>query len=58
MCMYFLRKAHVGEVHSSYWDDATVKMNASNQLYVAKVSTDVLEQGSQVLILNGGTAEG
>ena len=40
------------------FDDATVKMNASNQLYVAKVSTDVLEQGSQVLILNGGTAEG
>ena len=40
------------------FDDATVKMNDSNQLYVAKVSTDVLEQGSQVLILNGGTAEG
>lgn len=28
------------------FDDTTVKMNASNQLYVAKVSTDVLEQGS------------
>lgn len=26
MCMYFLRKAHVGEVHSSYWDEKTVKM--------------------------------
>ena len=26
MCMYFLRKAHIGEVHSSYWDDETVKL--------------------------------
>lgn len=26
MCMYFLRKAHIGEVHSSYWDEKTVKM--------------------------------
>ncbi|MBQ8162787.1 MAG: aspartate--ammonia ligase [Clostridia bacterium] len=24
MCMYFLRKAHIGEVHSSYWDENTV----------------------------------
>ncbi|MBO5212181.1 MAG: aspartate--ammonia ligase [Clostridia bacterium] len=23
MCMYFLRKAHIGEVHSSYWNDET-----------------------------------
>ena len=23
MCMYFLRKAHIGEVHSSYWDEKT-----------------------------------
>lgn len=38
------------------FDDASIKMNASNQLYVAKVSTDVLEQGTQVLVLNGGTA--
>lgn len=38
------------------FDNNTVKMNASNQLYVAKVSTDILEQGEQTLILNGGTA--
>lgn len=25
MCMFFLRKAHIGEVQSSYWDDKTVK---------------------------------
>lgn len=38
------------------YDDSSVKMNASNQLYVAKVSTDILEQGTQTLILNGGNA--
>lgn len=38
------------------FDDVTVKMNESKQLYVAKVSTDVLEQGSNILILNGGSA--
>lgn len=38
------------------FDNNTVKMNESNQLYVAKVSTDILEQGSQTLILNGGNA--
>lgn len=39
------------------FDDNTVKMNESNQLYVAKVSTDILEQGSNVLVLNGGSAK-
>lgn len=38
------------------FDDATIKMNESNQLYVAKVSTDILEQGENTLILNGGSA--
>ena len=38
------------------YDDSTIKMNTDNQLYVAKVSTDILEQGTQVLVLNGGTA--
>lgn len=38
------------------FDDNSIKMNESNQLYVAKVSTDILEQGSQTLILNGGNA--
>lgn len=38
------------------FDDVSIKMNENNQLYVAKVSTDTLEQGSQTLILNGGNA--
>ena len=38
------------------YDNDSIKMNESNQLYVAKVSTDVLEQGSMVLVLNGGSA--
>lgn len=38
------------------FDDNSIKMNENNQLYVAKVSTDVLEQGENVLILNGGSA--
>jgi hypothetical protein len=38
------------------FDDDTVKMNEANQLYVAKVSTDILTQGEQILVLNGGSA--
>ena len=38
------------------FDDATIKMNESSQLYVAKVSTDILEQGENILVLNGGNA--
>ena len=38
------------------FDNNTVKMNDSKQLYVAKVSTDILEMGSETLILNGGSA--
>ena len=38
------------------YDNTTVKMNDNKQLYVAKVSTDILEQGTNVLILNGGSA--
>ncbi len=38
------------------FDDKTVKMNESNQLYVAEVSTDILVQGAQTLVLNGGSA--
>lgn len=30
MCMYFLRKAHIGEVHSSYWDEQTVNLFKEN----------------------------
>lgn len=38
------------------FDNTSIKMNDQSQLYVAKVSTDVLEQGSAELILNGGSA--
>ncbi len=38
------------------YDDVTVKMNENKQLYVAKVSTDILEQGENTLVLNGGSA--
>ena len=38
------------------FDDETIKMNGNNQLYVAKVSTDILEQGTMTLVLNGGSA--
>ena len=38
------------------YDGDTIKMNESKQLYAAKVSTDVLVQGTETLILNGGSA--
>ena len=38
------------------FDNDTIKMNENNQLYAAKVSTDILVQGSQTLVLNGGSA--
>lgn len=38
------------------FDNETIKMNESQQLYVAKVSTDILVQGVETLILNGGSA--
>lgn len=38
------------------YDNKTIGMNASQQLYVKEVSTDVLVQGELELILNGGTA--
>ena len=37
-------------------DNNTVKMNQSNQLYVNKISTDMLEQGEQTIVLNGGNS--
>ena len=39
------------------FDDATIKMNENNQLYVAEVSTDILTQGKDILVLNGGSAK-
>ena len=38
------------------FDNTTIKMNENSQLYVAKVSTDILVQGEAELILNGGNA--
>jgi aspartate--ammonia ligase len=29
LCMFFLRKAHIGEVQSSYWPPETVRICAS-----------------------------
>jgi hypothetical protein len=38
------------------YDDTTIKMNENKQLYVAQVSTDLLVQGNETLVLNGGKA--
>lgn len=38
------------------YDNVSIKKNEANQLYVAAVSTDLLVQGSESLILNGGSA--
>ena len=38
------------------YDNVTIKKNESDQLYVAQVSTDTLVNGSNELILNGGSA--
>ena len=35
-------------------DGDTVKLNEDNQIYIARVSTDMLQQGSDELVLNGG----
>lgn len=34
MCMFFLRKAHIGEVQSSFWDAETHRLCAENQIYL------------------------
>jgi hypothetical protein len=38
-------------------DDKTIKTNKDKQIYVAEVSTDILEQGLKVLVLNGGNED-
>ena len=38
------------------YDDVTIKMNESNQLYVNKVTTDILENGAEEFVINGGKA--
>lgn len=39
------------------YDNKTIKKDATDHLYVAEVSTDLLVQGSKTLILNGGSAD-
>ena len=34
MCMFFLRKAHIGEVQSSFWDAETHRICAENNIYL------------------------
>lgn len=34
MCMFFLRKAHIGEVQSSYWDEETHRRCAEDHIYL------------------------
>ena len=34
MCMFFLRKAHIGEVQSSFWDAETHRICAENDIYL------------------------
>ena len=38
------------------YDDRTIGMNSDNQLYVKKVTTDILTEGSKTLFINGGSA--
>lgn len=32
ICMYFLRKAHIGEVQVSIWDDETIRICKENNI--------------------------
>ena len=34
LCMYFLNKAHIGEVQSSVWSDETIEENAKKGIYL------------------------
>ncbi len=34
LCMYFLNKAHIGEVQSSIWSEQTIKENAEKGIYL------------------------
>ena len=34
MCMFFLRKAHIGEVQSSRWEDADVELCKANNIHL------------------------
>ena len=47
--------AEIAKIHGV--DDKTIKL-AENKAYVAEVSTDILVQGAQELVLCGGNASG
>ena len=34
LCMFFLRKAHIGEVQASLWDDETMKLCKENHIHL------------------------
>lgn len=34
LCMFFLRKAHIGEVQASLWDEETMKQCAENKIHL------------------------
>lgn len=34
LCMYFLKKAHIGEVQSSVWSEETIKKNAEKGIFL------------------------
>lgn len=38
-------------------DDKTIKINKDKQIYVAKITTDILEEGLKILVLNGGNED-
>lgn len=38
-------------------DDKTIKINKDKQIYVAEITTDNLEQGLKILVLNGGNED-
>ena len=34
LCMFFLRKAHIGEVQASLWDEETMRLCEENQIHL------------------------
>ena len=34
LCMFFLRKAHIGEVQASLWDEDTMKQCADHDIHL------------------------
>lgn len=46
--------ASVDDLGIVKFDGKTIKMNENKQLYVSKISTDDIELGEKILVLNGG----